>query len=123
MMDQSRFLPPGQAEPLPLHAETATLQPRDPRVAFDSQAVRKLDDHEWTSLSNDLYQSVLTSLTARGALEQNLKDWSDMYDQLTGQKDWPFANSSNLSLPYISSQLDSLVAYIVGQVLVPRLYM
>ena len=68
MMDQSRFLPPGQAEPLPLHAETATLQPRDPRVAFDSQAVRKLNDHEWTSLSNDLYQSVLTSLTARGAL-------------------------------------------------------
>ncbi len=109
--------------PLPLHAAESTSAPPYPTVRFSSGAPKKLTEADWSALSNDLYLSLIASITARGALEVNLKEWSDAYDLIVAPKDFPFLDSSNVSLPYLPSQLESMVAYIAGTVLVPRMYL
>ena len=61
------------------------------------------------------------ALGDRQDLDNNLRDWNEMYEQLAPEKDWPWVNAANIFVPLVSTQLDSLVAYIAGQVLVPRL--
>jgi len=108
-------------EDIPLHGGVETHQPKHATVRFASASKdKKLTDSKWNLLSNDLYQTVLASLSARGALNANLKEWSDAYDMVTSEKDWPFVNSSNLALPYTAGQLESLHAYLAGQVFTPR---
>ncbi len=109
-------------EDIPLHASVSTPQPKHPNVRFDT-GVKKLNSGDWNTLSNNLYLSINAAIAARGTLEANLKDWSDAYDLIIGEKDWPFMVSANISLPYSAGQLESMVAYIAGTVLVPRLYM
>lgn len=42
---------------------------------------------------------------------------------VTTQKDQPFENSSNISLPFSAAQLESLLAYVVGLVFQPTFYL
>lgn len=114
-------LPP--PKDIPLNTGVYTPQPEHPNVHFDTGAPKRLSDRQWNDLSNNLYLSINATLAARGTLEQNLREWSDAYDLIIGEKDWPFEVSSNISLPFIPAQLESMVAYIAGTVLVPRLYM
>ena len=120
-MSSGPQIPP--AEDIPLHSSVATPQPKHPNVRFNTDIPEKLNHNDWTDLSNQLYLSINAAIAARGTLEANLKDWSDAYDLIIGEKDWPFQVSANISLPYSAGQLESMVAYIAGTVLVPRLYM
>jgi hypothetical protein len=107
---------------IPIHSGVSTPQPVDARVRFVTGAAKKLSENDWTALSNDLYMGVNASLTACGPYFANLKDWSDAYDMIVGEKDFPFEDSSNITVPYIQAQLESMVAYVGGTVLTPRLY-
>lgn len=108
---------------IPVHTGTSTLAPPYPTMRFSTDAPSKISEADWSALSNDLASAVNASITARGPLEQNLKEWSDAYDMITpDQENWPFEDASNIQLPYMPAQLESLVAYIAGTVLVPRLY-
>jgi hypothetical protein len=103
----------------PLSTQTSHAPQAD--VSYTSQA-KKIDSQAWGILSNDLYQSVNASLGGRQPLEQNLKDWSSLYEMEVGQTDWPWENASNIFIPIIPAQLDTAVAYISGKVMVPRFY-
>jgi hypothetical protein len=90
-------------------------------VAYTNQN-KKISENDWSSLSLDLYQSINASLGERQALEDNLKDWNDLYEMRVDPTDWPWANASNVFIPLIPAQLDTAVAYIAGKVFVPRFY-
>jgi hypothetical protein len=100
-----------------------TPNPRNPNMRFASGVPKRLNDADWTAISNDIYQSVLASVTTRQALNSNLQSWYDAYGMVYDNlpKGVPYTSSSNLTLPYIPAQLESMVAYICGTVLVPRL--
>ena len=66
---------------------------------------------------------MLASETSRSALNANLKSWSDTYDMVTAQKDQPFVDSSNITLPFTAAQLESLLAYVVGLVFQPTFFL
>lgn len=112
-----------QAPDIPLHSGVSTPQPAQPRVVFDNQSPDRLSEADWGALSNDLYQSVNASLAARGALQANLKEWSDAYDLILSQKDQPFFDSASIRLPFTAGQLESMLSYIAAQALPPRIYM
>lgn len=105
---------------IPLNTGVSTIMPEIASARNVMKMPKRMSAGDWTALSNDLYYSVLASITARGALEQNLKEWSDAYDLITYGKDWPFVNSSDVALPYAATQLESMLAYIAGTVLQPR---
>jgi len=100
---------------------TTTNAPQDAPISYTSGNVT-LDRNDWHMLSNDLYQSINASLSERNALEQNLKDWTDLYEMRVDQTDWPWVDASNVFIPVIPAQLDTAVAYITGKVFVPRFY-
>jgi len=108
------------ARKTPLTA-TTTLAPQDAQLAYTSDPVR-ITDSDWTALSYDLYQSINASLGERGALEQNLKDWLDLYEMRVDLTGWPWQNASNIFVPVIPAQLNTVLAYITGKVFVPRFY-
>lgn len=115
-------LPQQRPKNIPVNSGVETHQPDDATLRFDSGAKKKLSDPDWTALSNDLFNSIVTAdYGARGPLNKNLKEWSDAYDMIQYELDTPFENSSNLQLPYLTSQVNSLVAYIAGTVLQPSL--
>lgn len=100
---------------------TMTLAPEGASIAYLGSE-KRLDNNEWGELSNDLYQGVNAALSERSALEQNLKDWTDLYEMRTQPTDWPWVGASNVFIPVIPAQLDTAVAYIVGKTFVPRFY-
>lgn len=115
--------PPGPPpDQIPLHTGTSTPQPDAPYVRFDTGAPKRVSEQRWTEVSNDLYQSIDATLSARQPLMDNLREWSDRYDMIVEEKDFPFEDSSNVSLPYMPAQLESLVAYTAGAVIVPRMF-
>jgi hypothetical protein len=81
-----------------------------------------LNRDDWEQLSNDLWQGVNASLSSREALEQNLKDWTDLYDMKVEDTDHPWPGASNVFIPIIPAQLDALFSYISSKVFVPRFY-
>jgi hypothetical protein len=98
-----------------------THQPEHPNIKFsDSKRVR-ISENDWTQLSNDLWTGINASIAARGPLEQNMQEWSDAYDMIAPEIDDPFYDTSNNRLPYIATQVEAMVAYIAGTVLVPRM--
>lgn len=114
--------PPYPVKDIPLNTGEDSHQPTSASIKFDTGPKKKISEGGWNALSTDLYQSIVSSdYGARSALNQNLQEWSDAYDMITYQKDTPFDDSSNLQLPYMTSQVDSLVAYVGGTVMQPRL--
>lgn len=101
--------------------ETTTSAPDNAQIEYTS-GHKSISPGDWTNLSNDLYQSLNACLGTRGALEQNLKDWNDLYEMRVDQTNWPWVGASNVFIPLIPSQLDTAVAYISGKVFVPRFY-
>ena len=114
--------PPGQPN-LPVNASTQTHAPGDARLQFDTGAPARLSEAKWAELSNDLSSSITAATSARKAMDDNLKAWSDAYDLIGGEKDFPYVDSSNVKLPYIPAQVESVVAYVAGQVFKPRSYL
>ena len=98
-----------------------TAAPQDAEIAYTSGNMR-FSREDWQVLSNDVYQSINASLSERSALEQNLKDWTDLYEMRVDETDWPWVDASNVFIPVIPAQLDTAVAYILGKVFVPRFY-
>jgi hypothetical protein len=97
------------------------MAPKEAAVSFTSDPIR-INPNDWTALSYDLYQSINASLGERGALEQNLKDWLDLYEMEVGTLNSPWENASNLFIPLIPAQLNAALSYITGKVFVPRFY-
>lgn len=97
------------------------MAPKDATLSYTSDPIR-INSSDWTGLSYDLYQSINASLAERGALEQNLKDWLDLYEMRTDEVNWPWVNSSNVFIPLVPSQLNAALSYIIGKVFVPRFY-
>jgi hypothetical protein len=100
-----------------------TFAPENASFRFSTGAPKRISENTWNRISNDLYQAVTASTSARSALTTNLESWANAYDMITQQKDWPFENSSNLALPFTASQLETLLSYVAGQVYVPRPFM
>lgn len=108
-------------EPIPVDTGIQTHAPPHPSLRFVTGAhKRKLTENEWSAISNDLYNAVYTSNSARGPMNRNLASWSRSYDTIQTQKDFPFVDSSNIPLPYTAAQLETLLAYIAGNVYVPH---
>lgn len=101
--------------------ETTSTSPENAQIQYTS-GPKTISPGEWTNLSQDLYQSLNACLGTRGALEQNLKDWNDLYEMRVDQTNWPWVGASNVFIPVIPAQLDTAVAYISGKVFVPRFY-
>ena len=111
---------PRKPKPKPLDQAT-TNAPQDAQAAFVGGTL-KLGSGDWSLLADDLYQSINACLGNRSALEQNLVDWTNLYEMRVDQTDWPWVNSSNVFIPIIPAQLDTAVAYITAKVFVPRFY-
>ncbi len=94
-----------------------------PQGKIEYAGRKTLSKEQWNDLSIDLMSGVQAALAGREPLEQNLAEWNDVYEMLTTEKDWPWPNSSNLVTPLVATELEALVAYIAGQVLVPRLFL
>lgn len=105
---------------MPNISTTVTSQP-DVSISYASR--KRLNEQDWMMLSKDLEDGVQEAMSARGTLNNNLRDWEALYEQYAEQKNWPWENAANIFVPLISTQIDSLVAYISGQVLVPRLFL
>jgi hypothetical protein len=116
--------PPQKPEKeIPMGHSTYTPQPEQANILFGlGKNPKKLKPAEWVSLSNDLYNGINAAISARGAFEQNLQEWSDSYDLLMPSIDNPQFQGSNIRLPYSATQVEALKAYIAGMVLVPRMY-
>jgi hypothetical protein len=97
-----------------------TSTPQAP-AAYTTGGV-SLSRDDWEQLSNDLWQGINASLSSREALEQNLKDWTDLYDMKVEDTDHPWPGASNVFIPIIPAQLDALFSYISSKVFVPRFY-
>lgn len=94
-----------------------------PEAKIEYKRRKNLTKSQWDDLAINVRQGVEAALAGREPLEQNLAEWSDMYEMLTEEKDTPWPNSANLKTPLIATELEALVAYIAGQVLVPRLFL
>jgi hypothetical protein len=103
-----------------LHTE-ATMQPE---TQLRYAARKRLSKADRADIASNVRLGVQAALEARQAgLEQNLADWHDMYEMLVEETDWPWVNAANLFVPMIPSELEGLLSYIAGQVLIPHLFM
>lgn len=99
----------------------STTQPSDAAIQF-SHDQRRLSLAERAALSNDLMQGTNAALGGREPLENNLRAWLQMYEMVPPElENEPWPESSNITLPIIPTQIESMLAYIVSKVLVPRL--
>jgi len=102
--------------------KSTTQAPSGALVSYTTNAKKHLSPDEWGLISNDLWQGINGTLSERATLEQNLQDWTDLYEMRVTQNNWPWENASNVFIPVIPAQLDTAVAYIIGKVFVPRFY-
>jgi len=103
---------------LPLNAPEHSIQPDSANVSFDTGIPSKLSERQWTALSIDLYNTVNSITGARQAFNTNLQSYADTYDLIASEAagEFPWPGASNIRLPYTSSQLENLVARVLGEV-------
>jgi hypothetical protein len=107
-----------QPSRLPLNAPEHTSQPEKSNVSFETGVPSKLSNNKWSKLSVDLYNLVNSTTSGRSALNANLKSFSDTYDLIASEAaaNFPWPGASNIRLPYSASQLENLVARVLGEV-------
>lgn len=93
-----------------------------PDDAIKPAAVR-LSKSKKKQIGEQLWNAISQAIGDRGELDTNLEAWNAFYEMETTDKDWPWPDSSNVFIPFIPTQLDTLVARLAGLVYVPRLYL
>lgn len=106
--------------PKNLYSETTS----QPDIQLQLASRKRLTSKEWNDLALDAVAGVDAALADRQPLEQNMAEWDDLVEMIDEKPDdFPVTNAANICIPLIPTQLESLVAYIAGQVLVPSLFM
>lgn len=86
-------------------------------------ATVRLSKEKKKQIGQQLWNAISQGIGDRGELDDNLEAWNAFYEMQTDEKDWPWPDSSNVFIPFIPTQLDTLVARLAGIVYVPRLYL
>lgn len=94
-----------------------------PDAPLQYAARKRLSQDDRQALSIDVRLGVQAALAGRQTLDQNLKEWNDLYEMLVEEADYPWEGAANVFVPLVPSELEGLLSYIAGQVLVPHLFM
>ena len=82
-----------------------------------------LDGVGLTDLGQVCFRMIDAALDERQTLDNNLVEWNNMLELLTGPKTWPWPNSANAIVPVLPAHLNTLAALIAGQTLTNHFYM
>jgi hypothetical protein len=74
-------------------------------------------------LGQFLYELIDFSICSREELERNLDYYYALYEMQTEPRDWPWPDASNIFVPFIPAQVDTLCAKLTGVIFVERFFL
>jgi hypothetical protein len=83
----------------------------------------KIVEQNWTNIGTSLYDSINAALSDRSLLDENLDYWNDLYEMVTPPRNDPWPNASNVFVPIVKEQLETLLARLAAVVFANRLFL
>lgn len=103
---------------------TLTRSPKS-QVIRDAGA-GKLNEDQWTTVASDAWQSIISAIGTRSALEANLRTAYALYERDNrdgGVEDDPYVDSSDLTIPLVFSKLRKQKIEVSSLAFVPDFYL
>jgi hypothetical protein len=83
----------------------------------------KINEDQWRQQAVDLWASHNASLTAREALEANMRQWNSVMEmEVPDVQDTPWEDASNVFIPVTPAKLEALRDQVIGLAFVPEFY-
>ena len=72
-------------------------------VGDSKNLAEEIDEHDLISIGNKVVDGYENDLASRSPWEKDLKTWTELALQITGEKTYPWPNAANIKYPLLST--------------------